>query len=388
MRIRPLVFFLGCFLQLAAQQGPALLGTLPEAIAENSGLIFYNGLLIAHNDSGNEPVLYEIDTTNLQIVRSVTVLNATNTDWEDIAQDDSFIYIGDIGNDNGSRQDLKVYRISKADFQNSDAVEAEVIAFSYANQSDFGVVQKSDWDAEALITSAGRLMVFTKQWQEYGTTAYVFPASPGTHLAQPAGNFQSNGLITGAVFNEATGTTYLCGYDLVLQPFLVRIEHFDIEAPFAGTPLKTKLEFGLGQVEAITNIDAGRYFFSTEKFVNSMPPVSLAASLYAFHVTEDGTAQPPANPPSGQEPPDTGDSGKTELLIYTPYGSREVEYQLNRSEPLYGRAIFDMQGRRILFTHAAEIENPVMDLSALESAVYNLVFFLEGKTLAKPFFLN
>jgi hypothetical protein len=160
MRIRPLVFFLGCFLQLAAQQGPALLGTLPEAIAENSGLIFYNGLLIAHNDSGNEPVLYEIDTTNLQIVRSVTVLNATNTDWEDIAQDDSFIYIGDIGNGNGSRQDLTDYRISTADFQNSDVVEAEVIAFSYANQSDFGVEQKSDWDAEALITSAGRLMVF------------------------------------------------------------------------------------------------------------------------------------------------------------------------------------------------------------------------------------
>jgi hypothetical protein len=143
----------------------------------------------------------------------------------------------------------------------------------------------------------------------------------------------------------------------------------------------------LGQVEGITHISASRYFFSTEKFVNSMPPVSLMASLYAFRDTEYVTT-PPAEPPPANDSPDPGDRGENELRIITPFGSRDIEYQLNRSEPLYGRAVFDLQGRRILYTHANEIESSTMDLSTLGSSVYYLVFFLEGKTLARPFFLH
>jgi hypothetical protein len=32
------------------------------------------------------------------VLRTVAITNATNVDWEDIAQDASYIYIGDIGN--------------------------------------------------------------------------------------------------------------------------------------------------------------------------------------------------------------------------------------------------------------------------------------------------
>mgnify|MGYP000029410152 FL=1 len=51
------------------------LGNLPDTVSETSGLIFHNGKLITHNDSGNEPQLFEIDTVTLEITRTVTVSN-------------------------------------------------------------------------------------------------------------------------------------------------------------------------------------------------------------------------------------------------------------------------------------------------------------------------
>ena len=81
---------------------------LPAEVIETSGLLFLNGKLITHNDSGDDSNLYEIDTITGNITRTVSVSNATNIDWEDIAQDDTYIYIGDFGNNNGTRtiQDL------------------------------------------------------------------------------------------------------------------------------------------------------------------------------------------------------------------------------------------------------------------------------------------
>ena len=114
---------------------------LPELVSETSGLIYYNNELITHNDSGNTAELYVINILNGSLTRTISVTNATNIDWEDIAQDDQYIYIGDIGNNNGNnngnRTDLKFYRILKTDFDTSNVVTADIINYSYADQSDF-----------------------------------------------------------------------------------------------------------------------------------------------------------------------------------------------------------------------------------------------------------
>lgn len=104
---------------------------LPIILNESSGAIFFNDKLIIHNDSGNENKLYELDTNSRVITRTVTVTNATNVDWEDITQDNTSIYIGDIGNNNGDRNDLKIYKINKSDYLISNNVTAEIINLSY-----------------------------------------------------------------------------------------------------------------------------------------------------------------------------------------------------------------------------------------------------------------
>lgn len=136
---------------------------MPTVLKETSGLVFYDNRLITHNDSGNLPNLYEIDSISGNITRTVSISNASNVDWEDIAQDEDYLYIADIGNNNGTRTDLKIYRVLKTDYENSNSVEADIINYSYADQDDFTHnPNNTNWDAESLVVWEDKLYIFKK----------------------------------------------------------------------------------------------------------------------------------------------------------------------------------------------------------------------------------
>jgi hypothetical protein len=114
-----------------------LVSVLNEDLRETSGLENVNGKIYTHNDSGGSNLLYEINAATGDVIRSITVIGATNVDWEDLACDDTHLYIADIGNNLGSRTDLKIYKILKSDLDTNNMVNAETIAFSYADQTKF-----------------------------------------------------------------------------------------------------------------------------------------------------------------------------------------------------------------------------------------------------------
>ncbi len=125
---------------------------LPIEVKETSGLLFLDGNIITHNDSGDAPNLYEIDSLSGAILRTVTISNATNIDWEDLAENDTYIFIADIGNNYGNRSDLKIFKILKSDFKNNTAVSAEIISYSYEDQTDFSSQpNSSNFDAEGIV---------------------------------------------------------------------------------------------------------------------------------------------------------------------------------------------------------------------------------------------
>lgn len=134
----------------------------PE-LNEISGLEFLNDtILVAHNDSGNSPHLYLLNLSG-KIVKKVLISNAKNVDWEDIACDNEYLYIGDIGNNSNKRSDLKIYRVRKADLLNVDFVTADMMPFAYADQIEFPPVEKElNFDSECLIASNDELWIFTK----------------------------------------------------------------------------------------------------------------------------------------------------------------------------------------------------------------------------------
>ena len=390
-----------CFLytlsfHLWSQQTPSLVGVLPEEVNETSGLIFYNGKLITHNDSGNNPELYELDTLSLQITRTIAVENATNIDWEDLAQDQNYIYIGDIGNNTGDRTDLAIYRIAKVDFDSSNTVMADRIGYSYEDQNNFDTTPNSDWDAEALTILKGQLTLFTKRWQTGGTSVYVIPKSPGEQLAIYLGTTQISGLITAATYNEVSNVLYLLGYSQLLQPFLVRFEDPPGPLSFSGDGEFISLDIGFAQTEAITYIDANTYYFSSERFVNSSPPIALEASLFRME-TEDQSVNPeppPIDPlpvPPSEEEPDQlpeEEEEMEELILFREFGSDILQYELNTEDDLFGRAIFDVTGRRIQYTPEREIEGNRIDISTFSPSVYFITFYLRSKKISKAFISN
>ena len=282
-------FVLGTFHAIAQITNIQEKFDLPASLEESSGIIFFNDRLITHNDSGNANTLHELDTISGTVTRMVTVTNATNIDWEDITQDETSIYIGDIGNNSGDRTDLKIYKIVKNDYLNATNVTAEIIHFNYLDQIDFTPHPNATrWDAEALISfDEENLILFTKNWIDGVTKAYAIPKSTGSYTVQPlATTLDSGGLITGATCNPFSGKVYLIGYNTILQPLVWVSEIFANNDIFSGTNNQTLLtSLGFEQVEAITYIEANRYFVTSESF--SFVPLSSNGKLISFTTNDN-----------------------------------------------------------------------------------------------------
>lgn len=243
---------------------------LPAALSESSGGVFFNGRFISHNDSGNENRLYEVDTATGLILRTVHIQNAVNSDWEDLAQDATSLYIGDIGNNRGSRTDLKIYKIAKSDYLVSDTVLAEIIHYSYADQIDFTPnLNKTEWDAEALLSlDSSSLLLLTKDWVNRSTKAYSVPKQSGTYALQPMPSQLNNaGLITGGIYDSLSGRMVLTGYNRTLMPLIWVCHSFSHQDVFSGSNQKSFLvNLMLEQTEAIAQTGPLDFLISSESF--------------------------------------------------------------------------------------------------------------------------
>jgi hypothetical protein len=263
---------------------------LPIEVKETSGLLFLDGKIITHNDSGNAPNLYELDSLSGAILRTVTVSNATNIDWEDLAENDTHIFIADIGNNNGNRNDLKIFKILKSDFKNNTAVSAEIISYSYEDQTDFSnQPNSSNFDAEGIVIYGNDLLVFTKNWADFKTNVYKIPLTSGNYIATKVSAANVEGLITSAIYID--DRFFLTGYNTSLIPFLIYIDFNrmpgeDIfSSGFNRISLENKLEQG-SQVEAITNIGfTGNYYISRENVSTTVSGTryTLKQKLYQFY---------------------------------------------------------------------------------------------------------
>ena len=265
---------------------------LPPALHECSGLVFFDDQLWAHNDGGNAAVLYQLDTLTGEILREVRVRGATNVDWEDIAQSETHLFIADTGNNAGTRTDLRIYRVAKADLS-ADSVTAGVISFAYADQVSFDPApQATDFDAEALAYAGDSLHLFTKNWLDKRTRHYVLPTQPGTYSPVPRATFDVDGLLTAAaVYRDSTGM--LLGYDLdngAVFGWLL----FDFPAgqPLAGN--KRRLELGL--VLTLSQAEAIAFREATTGYLGSEEAAILAARLSTFSVASFLGQAPSATP--------------------------------------------------------------------------------------------
>lgn len=93
------------------------------AMIENSSLYW------VIEDAGNNNNLYALNSKG-NIEKTVTLTNAKNTDWEDLAIDnEGNIYVGDFGNNNHKRKVFTIYKILNIENIKKET-EAEIITFT------------------------------------------------------------------------------------------------------------------------------------------------------------------------------------------------------------------------------------------------------------------
>jgi len=300
-------------------------GLLPAVLSESSGAVFFNGRFISHNDSGNENKLYELDTATGLILRTVHIQNAVNSDWEDLAQDATSLYIGDIGNNRGNRTDLKIYKIAKSDYLASDTVLAEIIHYSYADQIDFTPnLNNTEWDAEALLSlDSNSLLLLTKDWVNRSTKAYSVPKQSGTYSLQPMPSQLNNaGLITGGVCDALSGRMVLTGYSRTLMPFIWLCSSFPPQDVFSGSNQKSfLLTLMMEQTEAIAQTGPLDFLISSESFDQGpfkddakLIELRLSAGLELIADTETPSVRIYPNPVKDLLFIDGGSPARVELL--------------------------------------------------------------------------
>ncbi|MEI6594203.1 MAG: T9SS type A sorting domain-containing protein [Bacteroidota bacterium] len=248
---------------------PIIKGEFPNTIiSESSGLVWTNGKLWTHNDSGNPNEIYSIDTANGNILQTVTIDNFPNTDWEDIAADSNFIYVGNFGNNNGNRTDLKILKVAKSDITTNSIVHlnAQDISFSYSDQTVFTSSSTHNFDCESLISIKDSLYIFTKDRGDLQTRVYKLPKIPGTYIISPYTSFNVNGLITGADYNPQTKEIALIGYfSGHTNSFMWFLNDFKGDMFFSGN--KRRIEIGNGsewQTEGICYFSNDRFLVSCE----------------------------------------------------------------------------------------------------------------------------
>lgn len=212
---------------------------LPAQLTECSGLEKISpDLLVGINDSGNPAELYVFERGNERHARVVRVAGAENYDWEELALDDLYLYIGDIGNNSGNRRDLTIYRVSRAEVLELDEVVADKITFDYPEQTRFEPSNMHNFDCEAMVSLGDSLYLFTKNRGNLRSTMYAIPKTSGHHHAIRKDEFDADALITGASLWSANGKNQLTlvGYTVKSKGYHPMVYIFE---PVNGTDFFT-----------------------------------------------------------------------------------------------------------------------------------------------------
>lgn len=215
------------------------------------------------NDSANLPELYRFNQKG-EILQTITISNAPNIDWEEIAMDEERLFFADSGNNLGKRQDLSIYYIYRKDIdlnQTHQTLKVEKIEFFYPEQETFGYKNlTTNWDSEAFFIYKNQIHILTKEWTNKATTHYVIPIdSSKKHAAKKLETYPTDFMVTGVHINTKNQKgLYLIGYTLetlaVMQWFDLPSDATDLI--FSNSPKTMVLPLGfttqLGQLEGIS----------------------------------------------------------------------------------------------------------------------------------------
>ena len=237
---------------------------LPKVINETSGLEILNEVFITHNDSGGEPSLYFFNL-NGEIINSIKLEEESlweiyNNDWEDITADEDHIFIADIGNNFGNRDNLNIIKVKTNDFTIDGKID-----IAYKNQETFIPRPKHKFDAEALFLIEDKIAILSKDRSNLHTDLYLIDKNSNLRqVLESKITYDVNSLITGGDYNKTLSLLALVSYNSKGSQYLILFEDFSLKNLGEKKFRKIKIPIERAQIEAIKIIDNKTFWITSE----------------------------------------------------------------------------------------------------------------------------
>ncbi|RCL65391.1 MAG: hypothetical protein DBW79_06225 [Cryomorphaceae bacterium] len=123
---------------------------------------------------------------------------------------------------------------------------------------------KSQYDAEALITIDDFLIILTKNKLKKITEIYVLPKIAGKYEAKKIGSLNTQSIITGGDYDPDTKLLALTGTLFFNEYYILKIENFNLEVKKDYKIDMYEIPIGKTQVEAIKIIDSNTFWITSE----------------------------------------------------------------------------------------------------------------------------
>jgi hypothetical protein len=340
-------------------------GSVSSSVDEASGIDFTGGSSFwTHNDGYGDNKLYKLNSTG-SLTRTLTVSNATNYDWEDITSDKQKdnMYIGDFGNNNCDRTNLKIYKIPYPSTVSGNTVTASVIRFSYPDQHRF----PSRWmnfDVEGFFHYNGLLYLFTKaDGNGIGNCKlYTIPDDPGTYVATLVDSFHISGRITGADISPDGKSVVL-----ISNTKIYLFNDFSGVNVFNGDYTKISIDGGWTQKEGVCFYSNSLIYLIDEGSSNKLYSVDLSPYLPAERV-----GSPVADLPEEEDEITNTESTPLAISIYPNPAQSFFVLRAEENFTHVDVVITDLSGKLI---SQIPIDNPDVDIR-IDAGQYPAGFYL------------
>ncbi|MDB5119628.1 MAG: hypothetical protein JWN56_846 [Sphingobacteriales bacterium] len=246
----------------------SIVAEMPKKLKEISGIVKDGDFLWAISDDQKADI-FKLDLSG-NIVQKLHLSNLTVTDVEDVTTDSDYLYIADVGDNDGTRQERQIIKIKKSEIPTAaeSDVTGQAIRFTFPAQSGVQTKKTNENDCESILIYKESLYLFTKRRDDKQTELFKLTKKAGNQIPRAISLFNSKGLITGAALNAQGTEVSLVGYHGGhKQPFIWKLSSFMGDDFFSGKQQEYVLNEDQKdwQVEAVTYKDDGTLLFACEK---------------------------------------------------------------------------------------------------------------------------
>jgi len=241
-------------------------------IDEASGIVCSsgkNGVIYVHNDSGGGPYIYVIDSLGKDL-GLITLTSILNRDWEDIAigpdanSDNQYIYVADIGDNNGEYPDIKIYRfLEPQEVKGNVVLNADTFVLNYPDGSK---------DAETLLIDPinKQLLIISKRGQENGIYKIsIADLEKGVKNLEKVGSLPISMIVGGDISRDGK-QIILKNYSHIF--YWVRLNGETIEASLKRKPIELPYD-PEPQGEGIAFHASGNFYYTLSEKRFGISPV-------------------------------------------------------------------------------------------------------------------